>query len=90
MPAQFKVIVARQERAALGLCVRRAVRGRPRSAGVAYVYRLSPERKHARPAEHLAGFSGILQVDGYGAYAQLAQHGDVALASCWSHVRAGS
>ena len=26
------------------------------------------------------------QVDGYGAYAQLAQHGDVALAFCWSHV----
>jgi transposase len=53
--------------------------------GVAYVY--APDRKHARPAEHLAGFSGILQVDGYGAYAQLAQHGDVALAFCWSHVR---
>ena len=34
--------------------------------GVAYVY--APDRKHARPAEHLAGFSGILQVDGYGAY----------------------
>src|ERR1700733_6985104 len=27
--------------------------------GVAYVY--APDRKHARPAEHLAGFSGILQ-----------------------------
>src|SRR6266511_3188749 len=45
------------------------------------------DRKHARPAEHLAGFSGILQVDGYGAYAELAQRGDVALAFCWSHVR---
>jgi hypothetical protein len=53
--------------------------------GVAYVY--APDRKHARPAEHLAGFSGILQVDGYGGYEQLAQHGDVALAFCWSHVR---
>ncbi len=50
--------------------------------GVAYVY--APDRKHARPAEHLAGFSGILQVDGYGAYAELAQRGDVALAFCWS------
>jgi len=29
---------------------------------------MPPDRKHARPAEHLAGFSGILQVDGYGAY----------------------
>jgi transposase len=53
--------------------------------GVAYVY--APDRKHARPAEHLAGFSGILQVDGYGAYADLAQRGDVTLAFCWSHVR---
>jgi len=53
--------------------------------GVAYVY--APDRKHARPAEHLAGFSGILQVDGYGAYAELAQRGDGALAFCWSHVR---
>ncbi len=53
--------------------------------GVAYVY--APDRKHARPAEHLAGFSGILQVDGYGAYEDLAECGDVALAFCWSHVR---
>src|SRR6266705_3566108 len=53
--------------------------------GVAYVY--EPDRKHARPAKHLAGFSGVLQVDGYGAYAELAQRGDVALAFCWSHVR---
>jgi transposase len=53
--------------------------------GVAYVY--APDRKHVRPAEHLAGFSGTLQVDGYGAYAALAEAGDVALAFCWSHVR---
>jgi transposase len=53
--------------------------------GVAYVY--APDRKHARPAEHLAGFSGILQVDGYGAYADIAQRGDITLAFCWSHVR---
>ena len=53
--------------------------------GVAYVY--APDRKHARPAEHLAGFSGTLQVDGYGAYAELAEAGDVELAFCWSHVR---
>jgi transposase len=53
--------------------------------GVAYVY--APDRKHARPAEHLAGFSGTLQVDGYGAYADLAEAGDVVLAFCWSHVR---
>ena len=33
--------------------------GRPRSPGVAYVY--APDRKHARPAEHLAGFRGTLR-----------------------------
>jgi transposase len=57
----------------------------PAPPGVAYVY--APDRKHARPAEHLAGFSGTLQVDGYGAYADLAEAGDVELAFCWSHVR---
>src|SRR6266446_389359 len=57
----------------------------PDPPGVAYVY--APDRKHARPAEHLAGFRGTLQVDGYGAYAELAQRGDVVLAFCWSHVR---
>jgi transposase len=62
---------------------------RPWSGGdppaVAYVY--APDRKHARPAEHLAGFSGILQVDGYGAYRDLAAAGPVQLAFCWAHVR---
>jgi transposase len=53
--------------------------------GVAYVY--APDRKHMRPAEHLAGFHGILQVDGYGAYVDLAEAGNVLLAFCWSHVR---
>jgi hypothetical protein len=52
---------------------------------VAYVY--EPDRKHARPAQHLAGFRGILQVDGYGAYTDLAEAGDVVLAFCWSHSR---
>jgi transposase len=57
----------------------------PAPPGVAYVY--APDRKHARPAEHLAGFTGTLQVDGYGAYAALAEGGTVTLAFCWSHVR---
>jgi transposase len=57
----------------------------PDPPGVAYVY--APDRKHVRPAEHLAGFSGTLQVDGYGAYAELAAGGKVELAFCWSHVR---
>jgi len=53
--------------------------------GIAYVY--APDRKHAHPAEHLAGFTGTLQVDGYGAYTDLAEAGNVVLAFCWSHVR---
>lgn len=52
---------------------------------VAFVY--APDRKHARPGEHLAGFKGTLQVDGYGAYVELAASGAVDLAFCWAHVR---
>src|SRR3979409_1802538 len=52
---------------------------------VAYVY--APDRKAARPIAHLAGFRGVLQVDGYGGYKVLAEQGDVRLAFCWSHVR---
>src|SRR5271156_4382612 len=53
--------------------------------GVAYVY--APDRKAERPISHLAGFKGILQVDGYGGYRVLAERGDVQLAFCWAHVR---
>lgn len=53
--------------------------------GVAYVY--APDRKAERPIVHLAGFRGILQVDGYAGYKVLAEKGDVTLAFCWSHVR---
>jgi transposase len=52
---------------------------------VAYVY--APDRKAARPIAHLAGFRGILQVDGYAGYKALAEKGEVRLAFCWSHVR---
>lgn len=52
---------------------------------VAYVY--APDRKAERPIEHLAGFRGTLQVDGYGGYGALARRGDVQLAFCWAHVR---
>jgi len=52
---------------------------------VAYVY--APDRKAERPMVHLAGFSGVLQVDGYGGYRPLAEKGQVQLAFCWAHVR---
>jgi transposase len=53
--------------------------------GVAYVY--APDRKGERPAAHLQGFSGVLQVDGYAGYAGLAAGGQVTLAFCWAHAR---
>ncbi len=52
---------------------------------VAYVY--APDRKAERPAAHLVGFRGVLQVDGYAGYRALAETGQVQLAFCWSHVR---
>ena len=53
--------------------------------GVAYVY--APDRKAVRPIAHLAGFVGVLQVDGYGGYRVLAERNAVTLAFCWAHVR---
>jgi transposase len=53
--------------------------------GVAYVY--APDRTAERPIAHLAGFKGILQVDGYEGYKLLAKGGTVQLAFCWAHVR---
>ena len=59
--------------------------GGPAPPAVAYVY--APDRKAARPAAHLEGFRGVLQVDGYAGYRALAESGQVQLAFCWSHVR---
>ena len=57
----------------------------PEPPGVAYIY--APDRKAERPIAHLAGFRGVLQVDGYAGYRALADKGEVRLAFCWSHVR---
>jgi transposase len=51
----------------------------------AYVY--APNRKAEQPIAHLAGFTGVLQVDGYAGYRVLADKGGVDLAFCWAHVR---
>lgn len=52
---------------------------------VAYVY--APDRKSDRPVQHLKGFTGVLQVDGYTGYRALAETGAVQLAFCWAHWR---
>ena len=60
--------------------------GGPEPPGVAYVY--EPDRKHERPAAHLAGFAGCLQVDGATKRLQaLAEGNAVTLAFCWAHAR---
>jgi transposase len=54
----------------------------------AYVY--SEDRKGAHPAEHLAAFRGVLQVDGYAGFKRLAgvrADASVSLAFCWAHAR---
>jgi len=55
---------------------------------VAYLY--APDRKGIRPAAHLAGFRGVLQVDGYAGFKALERSrndGSVVLAFCWAHLR---
>jgi transposase len=51
------------------------------------VYVYAQNRKSEQPLTHLAGFTGVVQVDGYAGYRALAQKNNVSLAFCWSHVR---
>ena len=59
--------------------------GGPEPPGVAFVY--AGDRAASSPALHLAGYRGVLQTDGYGAYKALAKAGAVELAFCWTHTR---
>ena len=52
----------------------------------AVLYRYSADRRGEHPREHLAGFLGILQADGYEGYAGLYDQG-VTEAAYWAHVR---
>lgn len=51
------------------------------------LYRYSPDRKGERPREHLKGFSGFLQADGYAGFDGLYESGRVIEVACWAHVR---
>jgi transposase len=53
----------------------------------AAVYFYSSDRKAERPASHLEGYRGILQVDGYAGFERLTEGGNIALAACWAHTR---
>lgn len=55
-------------------------------------YRFEDSRGSECVARHMAGFTGILQVDGYSAYTKLAKastgaNDAMALAGCWAHLR---
>jgi len=56
---------------------------------VAYLY--APGRGAEHAVRHLAGFTGVLQVDGYAGYDKLTDParagGSLTLALCWSHFR---
>src|SRR4051795_9800685 len=56
----------------------------------AVVFLYAEDRKGEHPAAHLAGFEGILQVDGYGGFKSLLENrppGAIRLAFCWAHCR---
>jgi yecA family protein len=60
----------------------------PSHPAVAYLY--AEDRKAIRPAAHLAGFDGVLQVDGHAGFKRLAGErtdSSVRLAFCWVHMR---
>lgn len=54
-------------------------------------YRFEDSRGGECVARHLVGYSGLLQVDGWGAYNRLAEAtragGPITLAACWAHLR---
>jgi transposase len=69
-----------------------AIDDRPWGGGTppAVVYLYAEDRKGERPAAHLAGFRGVLQVDGYGGYKSLLTGrppDQIRLAFCWAHCR---
>jgi transposase len=56
----------------------------------AVVFLHAEDRRGEHPAAHLAGFEGILQVDGYGGFKRLLENrppGTIRLAFCWAHCR---
>src|SRR3954452_16715532 len=69
-----------------------AIDDRPWCGGTppAVVYLYAEDRKGERPATHLAGFRGVLQVDGYGGFKSLLMGrppDQIKLAFCWAHCR---
>jgi transposase len=57
------------------------------TAPVGVFYRYIPDRKGEHPRGHLAGFTGILQADGYAGFAQLYTGNRILEAACLAHAR---
>src|SRR3954454_2894846 len=58
----------------------------------AVVFLYAEDRKGEHPAAHLAGFTGVLQVDGYSGFKSLLAGrppDQIKLAFCWAHCRRG-
>jgi hypothetical protein len=47
--------------------------------------RYAPDRKAVHPAEHLTGFSDVLQADGYAGFERLYETGRITKPACWAH-----
>lgn len=47
----------------------------------------SEDRRGEHPKQHLFGFAGVLQADGYAGFHHLYERGRIVEAACWAHVR---
>jgi transposase len=57
------------------------------TAAPAVWFAYSPDRKGEHPQDHLRGFRGTLQADGYAGFNRLYEEGLIQEAACWAHVR---
>jgi transposase len=57
------------------------------TAAPAVWFAYSPDRKGEHPQQHLSGFTGTLQADGYAGFQRLYEGGQIREAACWAHVR---
>lgn len=57
------------------------------TAAPAVWFAYSPDRKGDHPQQHLNGFQGTLQADGYAGFNRLYEGGQIQEAACWAHVR---
>jgi hypothetical protein len=57
------------------------------TAAPAVWFAYSPDRKGDHPQQHLSGFRGTLQADGYAGFHRLYEEGRIQEAACWAHVR---